>query len=188
MNLLKVDATEPLANTDLDRLFGGNLDTIDRSVHALYDTIIAVANAGHTPVAPVTLSGNALMYRIENASTLFDIPAELAKLPSGTPVRVTGFTITLNSVSALTAFYDLLDTLKGLDANMQGLTKAQMHGTIRLVAPASSGSSGTGGLGGTGTGGLGGGSVARRTTGGVAGTLSLNYRHPATDRKPCLLL
>ena len=41
--------------------------------------------------------------------------------------------MTLDSVSALNEFYALLDTLRGLDMNNAGLSRAQMHGTIRIV-------------------------------------------------------
>ena len=133
LGLLTVSPDEPLLTGDLERLFGSNLVTIDTSVHALHDLILGIANAGHTPVAPVTLTGNELKVHIENASTLVDIPALLSSKPTKTPVRITGFLMTLSSVADLLAFYDMLNTFYGIAADGTGLTKAQMHGKIRLT-------------------------------------------------------
>ena len=137
LGLLTVSPDEPLLTGDLERLFGSNLVTIDTSVHALHDLILGIANAGHTPVAPVTLTGNELKVHIENASTLVDIPALLSGKPAKTPVRITGFLMTLNSVAALLEFYDTLNTFYGIAADGTGLTKAQMHGKIRLTGSGS---------------------------------------------------
>ena len=139
LGLLTVSPDEPLTTGDLERLFGSNLTAIDTSIHAVHDLALSLADAGHTPVQPVTLNGNELKVHIENASTMFDIPALLSDKPAKTPVRITGFTMALNSVADLLEFYDLLNTFYGIAADGSGLTKAQMHGTIRLALPPSSG-------------------------------------------------
>ena len=133
LKLLMPDPDEPLTAGDLQRIFQADPVTLDTSIYALKDMVLALANQGYTPVSPVVLSGNALKVYIENASTQFDIPTLLAGLPAQTPLRITGFTMTLASVSELLDFYDKLDTFYGLDMNLQGLTKAQMHGTIKLT-------------------------------------------------------
>ena len=133
LNLKKLDPTARMSLSDLRAFFEANQDTIDANIKALFERIEAVAVAGYTPIQPVNLPDSALKVRIENAATLFDIPALLASLPTHTPVRITGFTMTLTSIQALTEFYELLDTLHGLDASNGGLDKVQMNGTVRLA-------------------------------------------------------
>ena len=134
INLIKLDPTvKPMSLSDLRAFFETNQDTIDANIKALFDRIEAVAAAGYTPIQPVNLPDSAFKVRIENASTRFDIPAMIAAFPPQTPVRITGFTITMSTVQDIVNFYDLIKTMYGLDASNNGLDRIQMHGTIRLV-------------------------------------------------------
>ena len=123
LGLLKPDMGETMTPADFTRFFQTDRDTLDARIAALESRVMTA----------VTVSGDELTVVIENAATHLNLPVFLADLPEGTPVRITNFTLTLDSVAALTAFYSTLDTLNGLDANGNGLDKAQTHGTIRLI-------------------------------------------------------
>lgn len=132
LNLLKLDPNVAMELADFRRVFQADRDTIDTKIKALEDRIKAVAEAGKTLVAPISIAPSALKFHIENAANLFDLVTMLGNLPLGTPVRVTGFIMTLTSVEAVVGFYEILDRLNGLDASDNGLDKAQMHGKIFL--------------------------------------------------------
>ena len=132
LNLMKLDPNVEMSLHDFRRVFQNDRDTLDANMKAFADRIQAVAEAGKTLVAPVSIAPSALKFHIENAANLFDLVTMLGNLPLGTPVRVTGFILTMTSVEAVTGFYEVLDRLNGLDASDNGLDRAQMHGKIFL--------------------------------------------------------
>ena len=70
--------------------------------------------------------------RLENVSEVFDLWEILHSIPSGARVRVTGLERTFEDAADILAFYDLLDTMRGLDENGNNMDKAQISGIFTI--------------------------------------------------------
>ncbi len=70
--------------------------------------------------------------RLENVSEVFDLWEILHSIPAGARVRVTGLDRTFEDAADILAFYDLLDTMRGLDENGNNTEKAQISGTFTI--------------------------------------------------------
>ena len=68
--------------------------------------------------------------RLENVSEVFDLWEILHSIPAGARVRVTGLERTFEDAADILAFYDLLDTMRGLDENGNNVDKAQIVGCV----------------------------------------------------------
>ena len=68
--------------------------------------------------------------RLENVSEVFDLWEILHSIPAGARVRVTGLERTFEDAAGILAFYDLLDTMRGLDENGNNVDKAQIVGCV----------------------------------------------------------
>ena len=68
--------------------------------------------------------------RLENVSEGFDLWEILHSIPVGARVRVTGLERSFEDAADILAFYDLLDTMRGLDENGNNTEKAQISGTF----------------------------------------------------------
>ena len=75
---------------------------------------------------------NVTTLRLENNSDVIDPMAILMQLPANSRVRIIGFDFTAASVDVVSAGFDLLDTMRGLDENGNNMDKAQVSGTIRV--------------------------------------------------------
>lgn len=71
--------------------------------------------------------------RLENVSEVFDLWEILHSIPAGARVRVTGLERTFEDAADILAFYDLLDTMRGLDENGNNTEKAQVSGTFTIA-------------------------------------------------------
>ena len=71
--------------------------------------------------------------RLENVSEVFDLWEILHSIPAGTRVRVTGLERSFEDAADILAFYDLLDTMRGLDENGNNTEKAQVSGTFTIA-------------------------------------------------------
>ena len=69
---------------------------------------------------------------VENVSNVVDPMAILMQLPANSRVRIIGFDFAVDSVATISAGYDLLDTMRGLDENGNNTDKAQLSGTIHI--------------------------------------------------------
>lgn len=70
--------------------------------------------------------------RLENVSEVFDLWEILYSIPVGARVRVTGLERSFEDAADILAFYDLLDTMRGLDENGNNTEKAQISGTFTI--------------------------------------------------------
>jgi hypothetical protein len=75
---------------------------------------------------------NITTLRLENNSSIIDPLAILAQMPANSRVRIVGFEKTVASVEEIHAFYDGLDTMRGLDENGNNVDKAQVSGKIYI--------------------------------------------------------
>ena len=70
--------------------------------------------------------------RLENVSEVFDLWEILHSIPAGTRVRITGLERTFEDAADILTFYDLLDTMRGLDENGNNMDKAQISGVFTI--------------------------------------------------------
>ena len=70
--------------------------------------------------------------RLENVSEVFDLWEILHSIPLGSRVRVTGLERTFEDAADILTFYDLLDTMRGLDENGNNMDKAQISGVFTI--------------------------------------------------------
>lgn len=70
--------------------------------------------------------------RLENVSEVFDLWEILHSIPVGARVRVTGLERSFEDAADILTFYDLLDTMRGLDENGNNTEKAQVSGTFTV--------------------------------------------------------
>ena len=70
--------------------------------------------------------------RLENVGSVVDSLTMIKTIAAGSRVRVIGFNWSFNSVSEINTFYDLLDTMRGLDENGNNVDKAQLMGTVHV--------------------------------------------------------
>lgn len=75
---------------------------------------------------------NIATLRLEYVGDIVDSKSILSNMVVGGRVRIIGFNYTFESVSAINTFYDLLDTMRGLDENGNNVDKAQLMGTIHV--------------------------------------------------------
>lgn len=68
--------------------------------------------------------------RLENVSEVFDLWEILHSIPAGARVRVTGLEHSFEDAADILTFYNLLDTMRGLDENGNNTEKAQVSGTF----------------------------------------------------------
>ena len=71
--------------------------------------------------------------RLENESQVFDLWEILHSIPASARVRVTGLERTFEDATDILAFYDLLDTMRGLDENGNNMDKAQISGVFTIA-------------------------------------------------------
>lgn len=75
---------------------------------------------------------NLTSLRLENTSSAVDIDTILNSIAPGSRVRLIGNTWNFDTATEVEAFYDVLDTMKGLDENDGNMDKAQVSGYIHL--------------------------------------------------------
>lgn len=75
---------------------------------------------------------NVTTLRLENVSDQFDPVEIIGDMAAGSRVRLYNFYIALASLSDAQDFYDVLDTMRGLDQNGNNMATAQLYGTIYI--------------------------------------------------------
>lgn len=70
--------------------------------------------------------------RLENVGNVVDSLAMVQAIAAGSRVRIIGFDWSFDSVDDINAFYDVLDTMRGLDESGNNVDKAQLMGTIHV--------------------------------------------------------
>lgn len=70
--------------------------------------------------------------RLENVGAGIDTLEAINSVPVNTRVRLIGFEFTAADMDELLAFYDHLDTMRGLDENGNNMDKAQVQGKIHI--------------------------------------------------------
>ena len=73
---------------------------------------------------------NVTTLRLENNSAVIDPIAILNDIPANSRVRIVGFTTRAETAEDVRAFFDKLDTMRGLDENGNNMDKAQVSGTV----------------------------------------------------------
>lgn len=68
--------------------------------------------------------------RIENAGSAVNALAILKQIAANSRVRIVGLQLTVTSADDVEDFYDLLDTMRGLDENGNNVNTAQVQGVI----------------------------------------------------------
>lgn len=108
---------------------GGILKTLH-----LPDTVTNLTIRNQTGITDFVIGGydNISTLRLENVSEVFDLWEILHSIPAGARVRVTGLDRTFEDAADILAFYDLLDTMRGLDENGNNTEKAQVSGTFTI--------------------------------------------------------
>ena len=106
---------------------GGILKTLH-----LPETVTNLTIRNQTGITDFVIGGydNISTLRLENVSEVFDLWEILHSIPVGARVRVTGLERTFEDAADILAFYDLLDTMRGLDENGNNTEKAQVSGTF----------------------------------------------------------
>lgn len=108
---------------------GGILKTLH-----LPETVTNLTIRNQTGITDFVIGGydNISTLRLENVSEVFDLWEILHSIPAGARVRVTGLERTFEDAADILAFYDLLDTMRGLDENGNNTEKAQVSGTFTI--------------------------------------------------------
>lgn len=75
---------------------------------------------------------NITTLRLENVSSQFDPVEIIGEMAAGSRIRLYNFNIRFDSLEDAVAFYDVLDTMRGLDQNGNNMDKAQLYGTIYI--------------------------------------------------------
>lgn len=73
---------------------------------------------------------NITTLRVENSGSAINAYELLKQLPANSRVRIIGMDLTMTSTSDIEAFYDKLDTMRGLDEYGNNTDKPQVKGTI----------------------------------------------------------
>lgn len=68
--------------------------------------------------------------RIENVGSAINAYELLQEIPANSRVRIIGLDLEMSTVAEVEEFYDLLDTMRGLDENGNNTDTAQVKGTI----------------------------------------------------------
>lgn len=100
----------------------------------LPDTITNLTIRNQTGITDFVIGGydNISTLRLENVSEVFDLWEILHSIPAGARVRVTGLERSFENAADILAFYDRLDTMRGLDENGNNTEKAQVSGTFTI--------------------------------------------------------
>lgn len=108
---------------------GGILKTLH-----LPDTVTNLTIRNQTGITDFVIGGydNISTLRLENVSEVFDLWGILHSIPAGARVRVTGLERSFEDAAEILAFYDLLDTMRGLDENGNNTDKAQISGVFTI--------------------------------------------------------
>lgn len=108
---------------------GGILKTLH-----LPETVTNLTIRNQTGITDFSIGGydNISTLRLENVSEVFDLWEILHSIPAGARVRVTGLERSFEDAADILAFYDLLDTMRGLDENGNNTEKAQVSGTFTI--------------------------------------------------------
>lgn len=108
---------------------GGILKTLH-----LPETVTNLTIRNQTGIADFVVGGydNISTLRLENLSEVFDLWEILHSIPAGARVRVTGLERSFEDAADILTFYDLLDTMRGLDENGNNTEKAQVSGTFTI--------------------------------------------------------
>lgn len=108
---------------------GGILKTLH-----LPETVTNLTIRNQTGITDFVIGGydNISTLRLENVSDTFDLWEILHSIPAGARVRVTGLERSFEDAADILAFYDLLDTMRGLDENGNNTEKAQISGTFTI--------------------------------------------------------
>lgn len=109
---------------------GGILKTLH-----LPGTVTNLTIRNQTGITDFVIGGydNISTLRLENVSEEFDLWEILHSIPAGARVRVTGLERSFEDAADILAFYDLLDTMRGLDENGNNTEKAQVSGTFTIA-------------------------------------------------------
>lgn len=109
---------------------GGILKTLH-----LPGTVTNLTIRNQTGITDFVIGGydNISTLRLENVSEVFDLWEILHSIPAGARVRVTGLERSFEDAADILAFYDLLDTMRGLDENGNNTEKAQVSGTFTIA-------------------------------------------------------
>ena len=75
---------------------------------------------------------NVATLNLEGNSHVIDAHEILMAMPANSRVRIIGFDWTFANASEILAFYDFLDTMRGLDENENNVDEAQLSGIIRI--------------------------------------------------------
>lgn len=108
---------------------GGILKTLH-----LPETVTNLTIRNQTGITDFVIGGynNISTLRLENVSEVFDLWEILHSIPVGARVRVTGLERSFEDAAGILAFYDLLDTMRGLDENGNNTDKAQISGIFTI--------------------------------------------------------
>ena len=121
---------EGTAVTSVQLPNGGILKTLH-----LPETVTNLTIRNQKGITDFVIGGynNISTLRLENVSEVFDLWEILHNIPAGTRVRVTGLGRSFEDAADILAFYDLLDTMRGLDENGNNTEKAQISGTFTIA-------------------------------------------------------
>ena len=75
---------------------------------------------------------NVSTLRLENVGDKVDVFTILSQMKANSRVRLIGMDWTFEDAAQVSEFYDLLDTMKGLDENNNNVDKVQISGVIRI--------------------------------------------------------
>lgn len=97
-------------------------------------TVTNLTIRNQTGITDFVIGGydNISTLRLENVSEVFDLWEILHSIPAGARVRVTGLERSFENAADILAFYDRLDTMRGLDENGNNTEKAQISGTFTI--------------------------------------------------------
>lgn len=101
----------------------------------LPETVTNLTIRNQTGITDFVIGGydNISTLRLENVSEVFDLWEILHSIPVGARVRVTGLERSFEDAADILAFYDLLDTMRGLDENGNNMDKAQISGVFTIA-------------------------------------------------------
>lgn len=101
----------------------------------LPETVTNLTIRNQTGITDFVIGGydNISTLRLENVSEVFDLWEILHSIPVGARVRVTGLERSFEDAADILTFYDLLDTMRGLDENGNNTDKAQISGIFTIA-------------------------------------------------------
>ena len=110
---------------------GGILRTLQ-----LPATITSLILRNQTALTSFSIAGtsNITTLWIENHSSVIDPATMIQGMPAGSRVRAIGISKTFASIEEADIFYNLLDTMRGLDETGANVNKAQVSGKVSLTS------------------------------------------------------